>query len=222
MSLAAEKTTLPPFKLLKQKPPKITVTRKDDGTVYVSCDYPLGEMKRSTVHLLEEKAALHPERNFIGERDASGQWSYITYGEANRAASADVARVMDGLGHDTVAKYLFTSGSTGMPKGVLQTHRMMMAVVAGQEALRTEEASPDEVPQSLEWMPWNHIIGGQYRLQRQSQCRRPGASRQRQADPGAFRQADPQPARGFPARLRLGACRHRHAGGRDGERRRTP
>ncbi|HEY4344776.1 MAG TPA: AMP-binding protein [Parvibaculum sp.] len=276
MSLAVEKTALPPFKPLKQKPPKITVTRKNDGTVYVACDYPLGEMKRSTVHLLEEKAALHPERNFIGERDASGAWSYITYGEANRAASAvasallarglgqatplvilsgnsiphavmtlgamkagvpvapvsvpyslmssdysklrhvaaltqpkvifvdkaamfakaiqaldlngievvavegevpgiptlayadliqtpisgEVARVMDSLTHDTVAKYLFTSGSTGMPKGVLQTHRMMMAVVAGQEALRTEETDPDEVPQSLEWMPWNHISAG--------------------------------------------------------------
>jgi feruloyl-CoA synthase len=47
-----------------------------------------------------------------------------------------------------------------MPKGVLQTHRMMMAVVAGQEALRTEDADPDEVPQSLEWMPWNHISAG--------------------------------------------------------------
>jgi feruloyl-CoA synthase len=47
-----------------------------------------------------------------------------------------------------------------MPKGVIQTHRMMMAVVAGQQALRTEEPDPEEVPQSLEWMPWNHISAG--------------------------------------------------------------
>ena len=73
---------------------------------------------------------------------------------------AAVRASMDKVDHDTVAKYLFTSGSTGMPKGVIQTHRMMMAVVAGQEALRTEEPDPNEVPQSLEWMPWNHISAG--------------------------------------------------------------
>ena len=48
MSRAVETASLPPFKVLKQKPPKITVTRQDDGTVYVASDYPLGEMKRST------------------------------------------------------------------------------------------------------------------------------------------------------------------------------
>ncbi|MGD0144980.1 MAG: AMP-binding protein, partial [Rhizomicrobium sp.] len=71
-----------------------------------------------------------------------------------------VAASVDKIDHDTVAKYLFTSGSTGMPKGVLQTHGMMCAVIAAQEALRTEDPDPDEVPQSLEWMPWNHISAG--------------------------------------------------------------
>ncbi len=71
-----------------------------------------------------------------------------------------VAESMARIDHDTVAKYLFTSGSTGMPKGVIQTHRMMCAVVAAQEALRTEAPDPDEIPESLEWMPWNHISAG--------------------------------------------------------------
>ena len=52
------------------------------------------------------------------------------------------------------------STSTGMPKGVIQTHRMMCAVIAATEALRTEAADPNEIPQSLEWMPWNHISAG--------------------------------------------------------------
>jgi feruloyl-CoA synthase len=71
-----------------------------------------------------------------------------------------VAESISRIDHDTVAKYLFTSGSTGMPKGVIQTHLMMCAVVAAQEALRTEEADPTEIPESLEWMPWNHISAG--------------------------------------------------------------
>jgi len=75
-------------------------------------------------------------------------------------AGHGVAKAVDAIGHDTVAKYLFTSGSTGMPKGVIQTHRMMMAVVAASEALRDEPVDPDERPQTLEWMPWNHISAG--------------------------------------------------------------
>jgi feruloyl-CoA synthase len=75
-------------------------------------------------------------------------------------ASPAVRASMDKIDHATVAKYLFTSGSTGMPKGVTQTHGMMCAVVAAQEALRGEPQNPDEVPESLEWMPWNHISAG--------------------------------------------------------------
>lgn len=75
-------------------------------------------------------------------------------------ASTAVAKTMATIGHDTVAKYLFTSGSTGMPKGALQTHGMMMALLAAQKALNTEPADEDDIPESLEWMPWNHISAG--------------------------------------------------------------
>ena len=67
---------------------------------------------------------------------------------------------LEGVGRATVAKYLFTSGSTGQPKAVPQTHGMMAGVIAGQEGLRAEEPATDEVPQSLEWMPWSHISAG--------------------------------------------------------------
>ncbi len=68
MNIQAKSGDLPPFKPLPQKPPPIDVRRKPDGTIYISSNYPLGEMRRSIAHLLEAKAAEHPERNFIGER----------------------------------------------------------------------------------------------------------------------------------------------------------
>ncbi len=274
------KPELPPFKPLPQKAPDISVEKKPDGTVYIRSNHLPGQMPRSIAHLLETKAAAHPERNFIGERTPlpggkTGDWRYITYGEANARADAigqalltrglgpdaplmilsgnsiihatmmlgamkarvpvapvsvayslmsgdhsklkhvfettkpkmvfaeqgpvyaralgalpldgvevvtvmpipdrettayeDLIRTnaspaivasMEKIDHGTVAKYLFTSGSTGMPKGVIQTHGMMCAIIAASEGLRTEEPDPNEIPQSLEWMPWNHISAG--------------------------------------------------------------
>lgn len=74
--------------------------------------------------------------------------------------TAAVAASREAVGPATVAKYLFTSGSTGMPKAVPQTHGMMAGVIAGQDGLKLDEPETGEVPQSLEWMPWSHISAG--------------------------------------------------------------
>jgi feruloyl-CoA synthase len=60
---------------------------------------------------------------------------------------------------ETVGKLLFTSGSTGMPKAVINTQRMMCANAA--MMLQTRPRGP-EAPIStvLDWMPWNHTMGG--------------------------------------------------------------
>ena len=74
--------------------------------------------------------------------------------------TAQVEERVEAIGPETVGKYLFTSGSTGMPKCVPQTHGMMTTVIAGQEGLAKEDRDERDPPVTLEWMPWSHISGG--------------------------------------------------------------
>jgi feruloyl-CoA synthase len=266
----------PPFKPLPQKGPDVSVERRADGSVLIWSNHPPGEGPRSIGHLLAVRAAEHPDRPYIKQREPGhGPWRGVTYRQAKAAADATaqwlldagltsddavmvlsgnslehalvmlgcytagvpiapispayslmssdhaklkhcfdvvrpkvvfaqdsqmfaracealkaldpglrfvtvngaagtipfseitatpptsaVAAALDRVGHDTTAKYLFTSGSTGMPKGVPQTHGMFAGVIAGQEGLRDEPVDPDLAPQALEWMPWSHISAG--------------------------------------------------------------
>ena len=264
-----------PFKPLAMKGPDVSVERRADGTIVITSNHAPGDGPRSIAHLIAQKAAEHPDRPYIKQREPGhGPWRGVTYGEALRAVegiaqwlldrglmagdsvmilsgnsiehalmtlgaytagvpaapispayslistdhaklkhcfekvaprvvfaqngalfakaletlkaidptieviTADgegaisfadvagteptqaVAAALETVGPSTVAKYLFTSGSTGLPKAVPQTHGMMAGVIAGQEGIRTDTPDPDEVPQSLEWMPWSHISAG--------------------------------------------------------------
>ncbi|MCC8939488.1 feruloyl-CoA synthase [Bradyrhizobium sp. Arg68] len=70
--------------------------------------------------------------------------------------------VHDGIGPDTIAKFLLTSGSTGNPKAVINTQRM---ICANQVMLRETLAFlKDEPPVIVDWLPWNHTFGGNHNI----------------------------------------------------------
>lgn len=102
--------------------------------------------------------ALDPSLRVV-TADGAGEGAIAFSEIAATAPTNAVAAAREAVGPATVAKYLFTSGSTGLPKAVPQTHGMMAGVIAGQEGLRTDTPTED-VPQSLEWMPWSHISAG--------------------------------------------------------------
>ncbi|WP_020174088.1 feruloyl-CoA synthase [Methyloferula stellata] len=63
---------------------------------------------------------------------------------------------------ETVAKILFTSGSTGLPKGVINTQKMLCANQA-----MIEYFMPfliEEPPVLVDWLPWHHTFGGNQNL----------------------------------------------------------
>ena len=275
----ADTHNLPPFRLLRQKAPDIETTRTDDGVIYLKQRHAPGERPKTVPHCLDDKAAEHPDRVFLKERNpATDRWDELTYGEAKTASDAlaqafldmgagpdapvmilsgnsirsamvmmaaqkagapaapisvayslmstdfeklkhcfsvvkpaviytehltpfknaldaldltdvkvvasdtdgdnkalkyddlaetqptdAVASAMGTLTDETIAKYLFTSGSTGLPKPVPTTQGAMCTMIGGYEGLRFDERDPDFDPeyvdQVLDWLPWNHISG---------------------------------------------------------------
>jgi feruloyl-CoA synthase len=78
----------------------------------------------------------------------------------NASPGPQVESAFAAVGSDTVAKVLFTSGSTGGPKGVITTHRMMCS---NQQAMTQVWPFLRETPPILvDWLPWSHTFGGSH------------------------------------------------------------
>lgn len=93
-------------------------------------------------------------RNVPGDRANVFDFEHILATEP----TAEVDRAFDATGPDTIAKFLFTSGTTGSPKAVIQTQRMLCS---NQEMIvDCYSYFREEPPVVVDWAPWNHTASG--------------------------------------------------------------
>jgi feruloyl-CoA synthase len=86
--------------------------------------------------------------------------SFEALASAQPTAAVDAAHAA--IAPDDIAKFLFSSGSTDIPKAVINTHRMLCS--NQQMILQEFRFMGDEPPVVLDWLPWNHTAGGNHNI----------------------------------------------------------
>ena len=122
------------------------------GVVFVSDGKPFARAIDAAVPIgIEIVVTANP----LGSRPST-QFADLVISEPTDAVDAAHAKA----GPGTIAKILFTSGSTGNPKGVINTQGMLCA---NQAQIRAGLAFVgDEPPVIVDWLPWNHTFGGNH------------------------------------------------------------
>jgi feruloyl-CoA synthase len=114
-----------------------------------------GPFARALYTAVPDEIELVIARNPLGDRKTTMFADLI-----GAADPAGVGAAQAKVTPDTIAKFLFTSGSTGQPKAVINTQRMMCSNQAMLAASFAFVA--DEPPMVVDWLPWSHTFGGNH------------------------------------------------------------
>jgi feruloyl-CoA synthase len=131
---------------------KSMIALLEPGAIYVS-------NAKQFAPALTAIAPLHEAKVVAG--DPSGYDGAIVFSSVTATPETDaVAKAFAGINHDTIAKFLFTSGSTGAPKAVINTQRMLTSNQAAKLQCWT---FLNEGPlTTLDWLPWSHTFGANH------------------------------------------------------------
>jgi len=147
------------YSLMSQDHAKLLhcVRQVTPGVIYVDNGAPYAKALATlkAAGLLEDVAVV------VGVNPPSGIDSLPFSQFASTKPTTEVDAAFAALTPDTIGKVLFTSGSTGLPKGVINTQRMMCS---NQQALSQvyRFVGKSKPPVLLDWLPWNHTFGGNH------------------------------------------------------------
>ncbi|AYH44625.1 feruloyl-CoA synthase [Azoarcus sp. DN11] len=117
---------------------------------------------------IEAIAPLHDGVVVAGRRSAQTE-GCIAFSDIEAASDeAAVMRAFDRITPDTIAKFLFTSGSVGTPKAVINTQRMLCASQLAKELVWP--FLKEEPPVLVDWLPWSHTFGSNHNLNMVLRC----------------------------------------------------